>query len=102
VSLELYSKEPTLVDVDADSVADWADRCPAAAEDSDGFRDEDGCPDDDNDGDGVPDLLDSTPNGEPEDATLRPPGERPMLKMRIRMREMPGPVDPGQRPEAAT
>ena len=32
---------------------------------STGFQDEDGCPDPDNDGDGIPDKLDKCPN-EPE------------------------------------
>jgi outer membrane protein OmpA-like peptidoglycan-associated protein len=36
------------------------------AEDKDGFQDEDGCPDPDNDGDGIPDVVDKCPN-EPED-----------------------------------
>ena len=35
-------------------------------EDKDGFQDEDGCPDPDNDGDGIPDAADKCPN-EPED-----------------------------------
>ncbi len=42
------------------------DQCPTEGEDYDGYRDEDGCPDFDNDGDGVPDLQDSCPM-EPED-----------------------------------
>jgi outer membrane protein OmpA-like peptidoglycan-associated protein len=36
------------------------------AEDKDGFQDEDGCPDLDNDQDGIPDLADKCPN-QPED-----------------------------------
>ena len=35
-------------------------------EDKDGFQDEDGCPEPDNDGDGIPDAADKCPN-EPED-----------------------------------
>ena len=40
---------------------DASDRCPAQAEDTDGFDDADGCPDLDNDGDGVPDAADACP-----------------------------------------
>ena len=36
------------------------------AEDKDGFQDDDGCPDPDNDNDGIPDAADKCPN-EPED-----------------------------------
>jgi OOP family OmpA-OmpF porin len=53
-------------DADRDGVADRVDRCPAIAEDRDGFEDQDGCPDPDNDRDGVPDARDKCPN-EPED-----------------------------------
>jgi outer membrane protein OmpA-like peptidoglycan-associated protein len=45
---------------------DYVDKCPEEAEDKDGFQDEDGCPDPDNDGDGVPDQFDQCPD-EPED-----------------------------------
>jgi OmpA-OmpF porin, OOP family len=45
-------------DSDGDGVADRDDRCPAAAEDRDGFEDQDGCPEDDNDRDGIPDARD--------------------------------------------
>ena len=34
----------------------------AEKEDLDGFQDEDGCPDPDNDGDGIVDRLDACPN----------------------------------------
>jgi outer membrane protein OmpA-like peptidoglycan-associated protein len=37
---------------------DDRDHCPPLAEDFDGFEDEDGCPDPDNDRDGIPDALD--------------------------------------------
>jgi outer membrane protein OmpA-like peptidoglycan-associated protein len=40
-------------------------KCPAQAEDKDGFEDADGCPDLDNDTDGIPDAKDKCP-GEPE------------------------------------
>jgi outer membrane protein OmpA-like peptidoglycan-associated protein len=41
------------------------DLCPNDPEDFDGFEDEDGCPDPDNDHDRIPDKLDKCPN-EPE------------------------------------
>ena len=37
---------------------DSLDKCPNAAEDLDGYQDSDGCPDSDNDADGVPDSID--------------------------------------------
>ena len=46
-------------DHDGDGVR--RERCPTEAEDFDGFEDEDGCPDDDNDRDGIPDLRDACP-----------------------------------------
>ncbi len=49
-------------DQDHDGVPDREDRCPLMAEDMDGWRDEDGCPDDDNDMDGIPDAVDRAPN----------------------------------------
>lgn len=49
-------------DSDGDGVPDGVDRCPALAEDRDGFQDEDGCPDVDNDADGVLDSLDRCPS----------------------------------------
>jgi outer membrane protein OmpA-like peptidoglycan-associated protein len=41
------------------------DQCPNDPEDKDGFQDQDGCPDPDNDHDGIPDVRDKCPN-EPE------------------------------------
>ncbi|HET9449825.1 MAG TPA: OmpA family protein, partial [Aggregicoccus sp.] len=49
-------------DQDGDGVPDARDRCPAEAEDRDGFKDSDGCPDPDNDGDGVLDGVDACPD----------------------------------------
>lgn len=49
-------------DPDNDGVEAPADRCPEAAEDIDGFADDDGCPDLDNDDDGVLDEHDLCPN----------------------------------------
>jgi uncharacterized repeat protein (TIGR01451 family) len=40
-------------DRDKDGIVDAVDRCPDIPEDKDAFQDEDGCPDADNDGDGV-------------------------------------------------
>ena len=45
-------------DTDKDGVPDNIDKCPNEKEDTDGFQDEDGCPDPDNDNDGVPDDQD--------------------------------------------
>jgi outer membrane protein OmpA-like peptidoglycan-associated protein len=47
-------------------VPDRVDICPDEPEDRDGYQDDDGCPDLDNDGDGVIDAQDGCP-GEPED-----------------------------------
>jgi outer membrane protein OmpA-like peptidoglycan-associated protein len=47
-------------------VCKGVDKCPTKPEDVDGFQDDDGCPDFDNDGDGIPDAKDQCPN-EPED-----------------------------------
>ncbi|HEY1553811.1 MAG TPA: thrombospondin type 3 repeat-containing protein [Kofleriaceae bacterium] len=49
-------------DHDHDGIPDKDDKCPNAAEDHDGFQDDDGCPDLDNDNDGIPDLQDRCPN----------------------------------------
>ncbi|MCD6496730.1 MAG: OmpA family protein [Deltaproteobacteria bacterium] len=43
----------SMLDDDGDGVPDSLDRCPHQPEDKDGFQDQDGCPDPDNDGDGV-------------------------------------------------
>ena len=45
-------------DTDEDGIPDPADQCPNEKEDTDGFKDTDGCADPDNDLDGVPDELD--------------------------------------------
>lgn len=46
---------PPPADSDGDGVDDERDSCRGAAEDKDGFQDDDGCPDPDDDGDGVAD-----------------------------------------------
>lgn len=48
-------------DADGDGVLDVEDRCPVTKEDTDGFEDEDGCPEVDNDDDAVSDLADRCP-----------------------------------------
>lgn len=48
-------------DLDGDGFFGDVDRCPVDAEDKDGFLDDDGCPDWDNDGDRVADALDACP-----------------------------------------
>lgn len=48
----------TEADGDADGLSDAVDRCIYEAEDRDGFQDEDGCPDIDDDGDGFLDADD--------------------------------------------
>jgi OOP family OmpA-OmpF porin len=47
---------PTATDRDGDGYDDDLDKCPDEAEDFDGFEDEEGCVDKDNDGDGVLDA----------------------------------------------
>ncbi len=49
-------------DYDRDGFLGAADKCPRENEDLDGFEDEDGCPDPDNDGDGIRDVLDRCPD----------------------------------------
>jgi hypothetical protein len=58
VSLVWVPQEP---DPDLDLVLAFADRCPIQPEDRDGYRDGDGCPDEDDDGDGIPDSRDACP-----------------------------------------
>jgi OmpA-OmpF porin, OOP family len=58
--------EPNIGDRDGDGIKDDVDACPDAAEDIDGFEDEDGCPDPDNDRDGILDEDDQCPDT-PED-----------------------------------
>ena len=61
---------PECEDNDQDHICHTVDRCPEEAEDFDQFEDEDGCPDPDNDQDGILDADDG-PNGscrnDPED-----------------------------------
>ncbi|HVE85124.1 MAG TPA: OmpA family protein [Myxococcales bacterium] len=86
-----YSPNPVTSskDTDNDGVPDDADRCPRAAEDQDGFEDEDGCPEADNDHDGVPDDRDECPE-EPEgkygDGDGCPEGEAVYVNGQIRLK----------------
>ncbi len=54
-------------DPDKDGILGAADKCPTEAEDMDSFQDEDGCPELDNDGDGIADLAPDKCPLEPED-----------------------------------
>jgi outer membrane protein OmpA-like peptidoglycan-associated protein len=53
---------PDFRDRDKDGVFDVNDKCPDEPEDRDGFQDQDGCPDPDNDFDTIPDGKDRCPN----------------------------------------
>jgi hypothetical protein len=80
------------------------DKCPQAPEDFDGFQDQDGCPDPDNDADGIPDSLDKCPNA-PEDyngymdADGCPDGGKPAMSQ-VAPEKKPAAV-PGQNVPAA-
>ena len=52
------------MDNDNDGIIDTSDKCPNRPEDMDGWQDEDGCPetDDDADGDGILNDVDKCPN----------------------------------------
>jgi outer membrane protein OmpA-like peptidoglycan-associated protein len=52
---------PPPVDTDGDGLDDTRDRCLADPEDMDGFQDDDGCPDPDDDGDRIMDVADACP-----------------------------------------
>jgi outer membrane protein OmpA-like peptidoglycan-associated protein len=54
--------DETFLDSDGDGVRDSFDKCPTELEDTDGFQDNDGCPEPDNDGDGIVDGQDQCPN----------------------------------------
>ena len=56
-----HSTDPTC-DSDEDNIINADDDCDNSAEDVDGFQDGDGCPDPDNDSDGVLDGQDAAPN----------------------------------------
>ncbi len=58
-----FGYAPISRDADNDGIADEFDTCKTAAEDVDGFQDEDGCPELDNDVDGIPDAIDGPADG---------------------------------------
>ena len=73
IGVELHLGEPArrtaeklpdaeLADRDHDGIPDIKDKCPDQEEDADGFEDQDGCPDIDNDLDKVLDIADRCPN----------------------------------------
>ena len=49
------------IDVDNDGLIGAADHCPTVAEDKDGLADDDGCPEEDFDGDKIADVMDKCP-----------------------------------------
>ncbi|MEK7424682.1 MAG: transporter, partial [Actinomycetota bacterium] len=53
---------PDFGDTDRDGATNAYDRCPGELEDKDGFQDDDGCPESDNDGDFTEDRDDKCPN----------------------------------------
>ena len=55
---------PAPADSDEDGIDDDSDECVHLPEDLDGFADDDGCPDPDNDNDLIPDADDLCPNDE--------------------------------------
>ncbi len=55
-------RTPDEADYDSDGVVGGADKCPTQPEDKDNFKDEDGCPDPDNDADAVFDIDDKCPD----------------------------------------
>ena len=55
---EVVAAKPTPKDRDADGLLDEQDTCPDEPEDFDSYRDDDGCPELDNDEDGIPDDAD--------------------------------------------
>ncbi len=58
-----YSAVDRKRDTDGDGLLDPDDKCPLDPEDYDGFEDSDGCPEPDNDGDGVLDVTDGADDG---------------------------------------
>lgn len=61
IGIDFMTKDP-LADADMDDVIDSLDLCPRMPEDMDGFQDNDGCSDPDNDKDGRPDEDDDCPD----------------------------------------
>ena len=61
-AFDVISTDPAYFDTDGDGLRDGLDNCPGNPEDSDGFADDDGCPELDNDLDGIPDDIDKCPD----------------------------------------
>jgi hypothetical protein len=61
------SYSPRASDGDSDGVDDDKDQCAFLPEDKDGYQDQDGCPDPDNDNDLIPDLDDLCPSDAAEE-----------------------------------
>ena len=70
---------------------DVDDKCPSVAEDKDGFEDNDGCDEPDNDNDGVPDVLDQcalepeTVNGTDDEDGCPDKGDAAVMLMQDRI-----------------
>lgn len=60
-ALFAFGYSPRVHDQDGDGIPDSQDQCVHLAEDRDGFQDDDGCPDDDNDNDMILDEDDRCP-----------------------------------------
>lgn len=94
VSLGLTSVDLRQHDRDADGVSDRQDACVYRPEDLDGWQDQDGCADPDNDGDGILDADDPTPDGETE-TTVEVRGYttlQPRFRLAIPTVALPGPA----------
>jgi len=77
-------------DFDDDGIFGEADQCPRRGEDIDNFDDDDGCPDPDNDGDGVLDVNDECP---------LPPRDQPVNKFGCVAEDIDGDGIPNQHDE---
>ncbi|NOY27283.1 MAG: hypothetical protein GXP62_15555 [Oligoflexia bacterium] len=91
IVLAMTSVDIRSADRDLDGVADINDACIYVAEDLDQWQDDDGCPDVDNDGDGILDADDPTPNGEEvaEEQGLLFTTPTPRLRLRMPQLTLP-------------
>lgn len=64
-------------DIDGDGFERPADACPTLAEDVDGDRDNDGCPDSDRDSDGIDDQVDKCPDAAEDGGPMNHARTRP-------------------------